>query len=305
MNLLPASQYLQPDQFGVFLDMPMDTYQAADGFSKSRADILHRSPLDYRRTMDGELKIEPTAAMERGTVYHSLVLEGRCDFVVRPETYMCAESAKKDAAMIEKPWNGNATACREWLAEHESQIVLSRDIADEVNAGAKYICNHPHAAQILAKKQHVEVSLFARAKVHGKPIKCRADMLWLEDGKVFFADLKKTVDASTRGCQRTILQRRYHVQAGIHKLITELLGYEFGGFTFIFFEDGKAPKCNVRRLADQAIAKGQEEIEADIERFNQCKIGNNWPEWADSEEHIGHIDLPDYCYDFDDEITIN
>jgi hypothetical protein len=146
--------------------------------------------------------------------------------------------------------------------------------------------------------------MFAREKTYGKIIKCRADSLWIEQGQIFFADLKTTKDASTQAISKTILQRRYHAQAAMHKMIVELLGqYEWGGFYLIFAESGSSPKCNVRKLAEQAIEKGRGEIEADVDLLRRCTMMGDWPEWADSEEHICNVDLPEWMYD--DEITIS
>lgn len=290
-----------PNTPGMFAGLPMDIYQRAPGLSKSGTDVLRRSPADYRaQFLQLDLIRETTDAMEYGTMTHSLLFENRRDWHTRPETYLGRESAKKDSPVIEKSWNANSNTCREWLAEHADKPVLSAVEGRELEQFVSYIKEHRHAKQLLAMQQHAEVSMFAREKTYGKIIKCRADSLWIDQGQVFFADLKTTKDASTRAISRTILDRRYHAQAAMHKMITELLGhYEWGGFYLIFAESGKSPKCNVRKLADQAIEKGREEIEADIDLLARCTRGNDWPEWADSEEHVGHVDLPEWIYNND------
>ncbi len=68
MITMPACDF-EHNPTGIFADVPMDTYQAAPGLSKSRADTLHRSPLDFNRKLDNEV----TAAMQRGTVQVSVV----------------------------------------------------------------------------------------------------------------------------------------------------------------------------------------------------------------------------------------
>jgi len=293
----PATAW-EPNKLGMFAGLPMDTYQSAPGLSKSGSDVLRRSPIDYYKQCVARTDVRTaTDAMQYGTLTHSLLFEGRSDFYLRPETYSGKESAKKDAALIEKPWNANSNTCKEWLAAHSDKPVLSANETEALIAFCDYIRDHRHAKQLLAKGQHAEVSMFAREKTYGKIIKCRADSLWIEQGQIFFADLKTTKDASTAAISKTILQRRYHTQAAMHKMIVGLLGqYEWGGFYLIFAESGSSPKCNVRKLAEQAIEKGRGEIEADVDLLRRCTMMGDWPEWADSEEHICNVDLPEWVY---------
>lgn len=299
----PATSW-EPNKLGMFAGLPMDSYQRAPGFSKSGSDVLRRSPLDYlKQFVERTETRDATPAMEYGTLTHSLLFDGQGNFHERPDTYLGSESPKKGALTIEKPWNANSNTCKAWLAAHSDKPVLSREEAEDLTRFCYHIRHHRHARQLLQKVQHVEVSMFAREKTYGKIIKCRADSLWTEDGRIYFADLKTTKDASTQAISRTILDRRYHVQAAMHKLIVELLGqYEWGGFYLIFAEDGKSPKCNVRKLADQAIELGRVELKEDIDLLAQCTRSNDWPEWADSEEHICSVDLPEWMYS--DEISI-
>jgi hypothetical protein len=286
--VLPHTAFT-PETPGLYMGIPMDVYQAAPGFSKSHADVLRRSPLDLHRMQTGQLARPVTDAMEMGTTYHSLVWEGREDFYERPDSYI---NEKGD----EKKWNGNATACRDWMERHSDKPVYSLDEAEEIRNGARYIQSHRLAADILSKPGMAEVSMFARESERGKIIKGRADWVWFDQGRIFFADLKKTKDASTRAVSREILNRRYHVQAAWYRSIAQTLGYTFGGFVFCFFEAGKAPKCNVRNIAAQAIDFGEVQMKADLGLWHQCRMANHWPEWSDHEENIGTVDLPDFVY---------
>src|SRR5690606_11028449 len=92
-----SSAAWRPGLLGAYQGLPMDTYQSAPGESKSALDLLVRSPLDYRRWRNGQLKRTATDAMQMGSALHALVLEGREDFVVHPDTYDAPESKKAGA----------------------------------------------------------------------------------------------------------------------------------------------------------------------------------------------------------------
>jgi hypothetical protein len=296
MNIKTAADYTQ-DARGMFAGIPMEQYQAVPALSASGCATLNRSPLDFLRQRNGELRREPSEAMELGTVYHAGLFEGRRDYYIQPDTYPAPESAKKDAPIIQKPWNNNAAYCKAWALPFSDKPIYSSERAAEIEAGIDYVRRHPQAAQLLAKDGMCEVSIFARQDKWGHALKGRPDKIWFEDGKVFVADLKTTNDASTREISRTILHRRYHVQAAMYRYLLAQLGFEHGGHTLIFFEPGNAPKCNVRHLCDAAIDMGEEQLTRDLELYHCCRIASDWPEWADAEgDNIGYIDLPEYVY---------
>ncbi len=293
-----------PDTVGIFAGLPMAQYQAAHGLSKSRIDVLMRSPLDFSRIAAGTLKRETTEALEIGTVYHSALFEDKHDYVIRPDTYEAPESAKKDAPLILKPWNGNSTTCKLWLASNAGKTILSRAEQSEIARDIAYIRKHRHAAPILARPGRAELSFFAREEKRGFMLKGRADWLWLNpDGTVGIADLKTTIDATTRKFSREILERRYHVQAAQYRYILRRLGYELSEWAFIAFEKGGAPKCNVRRLSPQAIDKGEDELNEAFDLYYKCRLGDEWPDYHDTEENTGFIDLPDFAYSDAESLT--
>jgi hypothetical protein len=278
-----------PNSAGLFANLPMATYQGAPGLSKSKLDTLARSPLDFIREQNGVLKRETTEAMELGTIYHSGLFEGKRGYHVKPETY--GPDAKK--------WSGNATECKEWIAAHADQPVLSACHAREIEGNLGYIRLHPLAAQILAKPGAVaELSMFARYEGPGFMLKGRADWIWqdADSGDVCICDLKTTTDATSRGFSRDILARRYHVQAAMYRLILRRLGFENVRWYFIALEKGNAPKCNVRQLAAQAMDEGERRLDDALAIYQRCREANAWPEFHNAEATINFIDLPDFVY---------
>jgi hypothetical protein len=303
MTIYSASQF-KPETQGIFTGLPMDVYQKAPGLSKSRGFTLGRSPIDYKRIEVGQLRPAVTEALEHGEIYHSLVFENRRDFHIEPKTYKAPESTKKGAPIIDKPWNNNANACKDWNAKHSDRPILSDYDAGEIERSAKYLRDHPLAGPILAAPGLIEVSFFAVEPKRGILLKGRADKLipGRSPGVFRAADLKTAKDGTTREFSRVILNRGYHIQAAQYRLILRLLGADLSGFDFIIHEKGPAPKANVRFLSERAMDKGARELEKIFDLYERCRDRGVWPDYHDSEPQIGPIDLPEYAYNDESDV---
>lgn len=270
-------------------NQPFAEYLLADGVSKSTLDQVNASP--YRARVGQK---EVTEAMRIGTALHAQLFEGKQDYVVQPETYG-AEGKK---------WNGNATECKAWRQVHAGKTILSAEDKHMIDCAVISIKSHPHYSELILG--HSEVSMFAFDQGgSGMQLKGRADSLSIanDSGFAHVVDLKTTTDASTRGFAREILSRRYHVQAAMYRRILRLLGYEQFTWTFIALEKGRVPLVNIRRLEDAAIDLGEEQLDRDLELMKRCRLFNWWPHFADEEEKIGRIDLPEFVYGDKEQLT--
>lgn len=276
----------KPEKPGAFLGLPSDDYHAAPGTSKSALDKLHRSPLDYQRWRANFLQDEPTEAMTGGRLLHALVLENRRDWTVKPETY----------GPENKKWNGNAGECRAWMDAHRDEIVISHAEAVLLEMQAVYVRTHPVAGPLL-RDGLAEVSVFARREGTGQLMKGRLDYVRQNGDETQIIDLKRMNDATTRALSREISNRRYHVQAAMYRRLLQRLGVS-GRISFILIalENGDAPKVNVRQLAETAIDIGEKALDADLDAQRRYAIDMRYPEFADSSDFVGSVDLPDWAY---------
>lgn len=278
----------RPEIPGAYAGLPAADYHRAPGISKSALDRLHASPLDYQRWRAGLIPDEQTEAMLLGRLFHALVLENRRAWTVRPDTY----------GPEEKPWNGNATLCKEWLAAHADEDVISSATAVELEKHAAYIRTHAVAGPLL-RDGLAEVSVFARQEKTGKLLKGRLDYVRQNGEETQIIDLKRMVDASTRTMSREILNRRYHVQAAMYRRILQRLGVT-GPIAFILVgvEYSAAPKVNVRRLAEEAIDAGERALNGDLDLLRNCSLSGRpfWPEYPDSCDEVATVDLPEWVY---------
>lgn len=282
-----------PHTPGIYSGVSMSDYQKAPGVSKSALDRLDPSPIDYKRWRDGLVPEEQTEAMLLGTLHHSAIFEGSFPYYVKP-THYGEES---------KPWNGNATICKQWLMDHDDMPVVKTEQDAEIRAGTHYARSHQKAAGLLIGGR-AELSCFAHDPETGILLKGRMD--YVIPGAEYWTvvDLKTTADASTRELSKTIFCRRYHVQAAMYRRLLCNLGAPAIRFYIIALEPGELPKVNVRELNPRAIDLGDETLDKDIELLVSCEETNNWPEWRDdSPAGIQHIDVPEFAYAFTETLT--
>ena len=97
---IPTNQHERPC---AVLGVPAELYRQQAGTTQSELNLFSKSPLLFKHG-----RTESTKAMALGGIIHATVLENRRPFYIRPETY----------GPDNKPWNGNATVCKDWLAAH-------------------------------------------------------------------------------------------------------------------------------------------------------------------------------------------
>lgn len=267
---------------GLIHNLPMRDYRNAPGLNKSALDYFDESPEHYRDYLDGKIQREQTADMLFGSLLHAWVLEKRKDWVVKPSHYADAKTGE------EKPWNGNATVCKEWLAI-QNKPILDEDKQWQILETSSLLQSDPRASSLFDGGEP-EVSMFCDG------LKGRAD--WYAPGRV--VDIKTCQDASPDAVQREIAYRRYHVQFGLYRKILDGLGLANGvRFYFIFVEKSRPIRINVRELAPAAVLLGQEIAERQIFQVRQCEASGIWPGYSGAGATIGEVDLPAWAYPAD------
>lgn len=277
-----------PDTAGAFLNVPMDVYQSAPGWSGSDLLLLSQWPAKAKARKDGTHATPPSDAMLYGTLLHSMILEGRSEYHLRPDTF------------AGKKWASNSTECREWTAAHQDRIILTTSELEQINQERDAVANSANADELITGAR-IEVSLFAYledSEGHGVLCKGRLDCLNVREGTLLVADLKTCRDASTRALSKTILNMRYHAKTALYRALLAKLAPEMDAeFYFIALEKGNPPRVNVRHLEPAAIDTGLYAIDDALKLRRRCVLGNSWPDFADipDDGRIGMIDLPAYA----------
>lgn len=281
--IINAPQISQLPPVGIH-KLSMAAYRSDPGISKSALDRLHRSPAEYRDYMDGKIPDAPTASMEFGTMLHALVLDEPLPFYVQPDTYQSDDGPKK--------WNNNAGVCKAWCADHCDRTIISAAEARKLSDLSAAVKSDTRAKMLLDAAINTEASCFVTDEKTRLRLKGRPDII----GPDFIADIKTTSDASTFALSRTIAEFRYHVQAAMYRRILRQLGRDTKHWYFIAVETGSYPRINVRRLTDLAIVQGEVDLDADLERLQQCMEDGCWPGLSGDGDEIGDVDIPMWAY---------
>jgi exodeoxyribonuclease VIII len=275
---------------GIVPNMTGREYRNDPGICKSELDVFNECPEKYRDLKAGLLPYKSSKAMDFGTLLHAVVLEQKEVFHVRPDTY----------PPDDKPWNANATYCKDWLADHSDRPVLSQSEVDRLYSVSHAVIADKKTMFLLCNATHREASVFHHDPETGFRLKCRPDII----GENYIADLKTTRDASTRAFSRAILDFRYHVQAALYRRIMRAIGQPREHWYFIIVEHDPLPRVNVRELTQLARAEGEAELDKDLEGLMACRCSGEWPGYSGPGDSIGSIDIPPYGYRNDVEITI-
>lgn len=294
MNPIYDRTTFEPGEICIVENLPYETYRAAKGIAGSDLDVLMKSPAEFKLG----IRTEASPEMDFGTLFHSLLLTGRADYHVKPETY--------DADGVQKKWNGNANVCKEWLAAHQDKPIipaLGNHSAALLATMVTKVKAHPIANQLISRGVP-EVSIFARHAECGTLCKGRIDRLIrnTEQGQpTVIVEVKTTRDASTQAFNREILKRGYYKKAAWYRMLFHQMKISPIEYWLLPVETNGQCRVNPRRLAERAFEKGEFSNDDALALYHKCKQAGHWPDFVDSPfpsdgPNIPEFDLPDYCY---------
>ena len=263
----------------------LQEYLSAPGVAKHDLDAFAKSPEHYHNKLNGLVPNESTEAMRLGSALHSLVLEGRREFVEKPTEYI-----NKDGAL--KPWNGNSNDCKQWLVENEGKTIVSRAQREWMEQVCEILSAPPEATRFWADGEP-EVSLLATDPETGLLLKTRPD--WHSAKTGIWMDLKTCTDASTDAFNREIYNRRYHVQAALQRKIANILGIRFEEYWYIAVEKSNPPMVNIRRLSPMALDLGEFKLNDELNALKECIETSTWPGYTGTEVRRD-FDVPAFAY---------
>lgn len=269
--------------------------------SRSQLAIFDECPREW---MDGAT-VERTKAMEWGTLMDARITNPAMleKFRPAPATYW-AEPKKITDDPIEKPWNMNATACKDWWAiqERDGLIPVKSEIWEASKLATVALCRDKIAGAFVASCQfQVQVLCEWVDEITGiaVPLKCLVDLVpqWRADGaeaypgkKLFLGDFKTANDLSAHGWQRTVFDQDYHVQAALYlDAWNAATGENRNTFVHIL-QRSTAPFQTARRMLDEDfIELGRLTYQQQLRRYCQCLATGVWPDYDTDQQEKGVI----------------
>lgn len=263
-------------------DMPAEDYFAAHGVSQSMLKLLARSPAHLKHAIEHP---EPdTPDQKIGTISHIAVfepdlLEKSC--YVKPANYQDPKTSDW------KKWNGNATACKDWLAARTDKPIISQDDYTDICGIRDSVFRHPAAALAL-KVGKAEQALFAEDAETGMQLKAKCD--WLSGNAI--VDLKTCQDASPAGFAKAVSNWGYETQAAFYLNLASLLNLGKEHFIFIAVEKTAPYAVGVYELDEESIEIGRRKYRRLLSRYMECVVSEKWEAYS---RNIEVLSLPAYA----------
>lgn len=220
-------------------------------------------------------KDEGTKATEWGTLIDSMLMDNQWEkrWAVCPETY---ENEKGE----HKPWNFNATVCKEWrtAVEAEGRTVVKPDVLTEAKAAVKIVQGDERIAAVFASsRRQVMVTGFYDDRETGLrvPVRCLIDLI---PPSLFLADWKTCNSAHPRAWAKHVFTFGYHTQAARHldlwNAATGELRVEFRHY----LQESYAPwEIGRRILSEEFVTLGRETYIRALKRYAGCLATGEWP----------------------------
>lgn len=241
----------------ILRNTPMTEYRQMDGLSKHELDNFAVAPSYYIHRKKQEWK--PSRSMEMGTLIHSLVLEGRCDYAVGPDVDRRTKAGKEEWALF--------------CEENIGKTIVNLDEAVTIT-GCFKACE-PLMEHCVYEDDNIETSLFWERD--GIRCKGRPDMIATINGETCLVDLKTTNDI--RNFDSAFYRFRYDVQAAWYQRgFKQAAGLsELPGFWFLVVDTESPHLCQFMRAGSEILEQANAKIEEELAHFKRCQQAQEWP----------------------------
>jgi exodeoxyribonuclease VIII len=200
-------------------------------------------------------------------------------YAVRPDTYK-----SKDG---DKPWNNNATVCREWneATEAEGRKPLKKTELAEAQAAIRRLESDKilSAFHDVSEKQVWLTGLWTDdATGLTVPVKALVDLAPAKDSEfaACLGDLKSTRAALPSVWSRYSSQRKYHLQGALYlDMWNAATGEARDTWCFILSENFPPYQTGRAMLSQQKLEYGRVLYQAYLARYCQCLKTGVWPDY--------------------------
>ncbi len=256
-------------------------------FSHLRAMSQSPAHCHYAMTRDDD---EQTAATDRGSALHAIILGNRNVVVAGPDAPKKPSAAQRNA---KKPSPATVDAIAWWAdfdAKHANDIVLSAAKMNDCQRMADAIRANPLALEVLdGVKEHT-----LRYRLQGRDCRATPDVRAADNR--YITDLKSTVTADPARFKWQAIKYGIVAQLSWYRTACDVL-YGAQPTCFVVAVEATRPHpVTVFKLTDADMLRGQKSCALWFERLMSCEASNQWPAYAQS---IVDLDLPDNEFELD------
>lgn len=260
------SARLIPMSEGVYHADPCDSPSLSASIAKI---LIDKSPAHAWQAHPklGGVRREPTAAMDRGTLIHRLVLGAGAD--IEP---IAADDYRTKVAR----------EARDEARAAGRIPVLERELDEAREVSDKLIVNlSEQGIELLGES---EIACVWQEETASGPIWCRGLIDHLIEGpRLLIVDLKTSRSAHPKACARHVVDYGYDVQRAAYVRGLERARPDMAGridFVFAFVELEPPYACTVARLDGMFRERGERRWIQACETWGSCLALNSWPGYA-------------------------
>lgn len=249
---------------GIFKSMPASDYHARRDFIGSSSLVeMAKSPRHFFHSWKGPA-IEPTAAMQKGELIHSLLLEQDISrFVRRP--------LNEKGELI----RSNSKEYGAFLQANIGKTPVHPDDFDPMYEMLTAFCENERAMAMMNGAE-IEASIFAKDPETGIMLKARPD-IW---GDGYLVDLKSTSDIQKFNDQ--VFRMKYDVRLAHYARAIEAAGGKKIKNIFFIAYESSAPFCSkVFQLKTADIREADDQWLALANQVAVCEREGEWPGYSD------------------------
>ena len=257
---------------GRWWDVDDAVYHASPIANRGQLDDLDESPRIHEARWVSEpptLSRESTAAMRKGRVLHTLVLQPHLfasTYVVEPkwEHRSNSNKGKEEREPFFASVNG-----REVVSYHEYR--LAKAMADKVRAN--------RLVARLLERAHLERAAVFREETTGTLVRIKPDVLderpFMDYGGVL-ADLKSTDDPHPREVPKTVANLQYYRQAALYLDGVQAVTGRPHFFLLVMVRSSWPHETAIYPLSEPALAQGRNEYRALLADLTRRRAENDW-----------------------------
>ncbi len=254
----------------------MTVYNEIAAVNFSTLKHLEKGPLHYKAAL--ARKFKQTAAMAKGSMIHTLVLEPE-QFDVR---YCINDQSRNSNAF-------KALAALE--ADAGRTVVKSKDVA-EARLVADSVLSNPDAMRLLANAKFEQTLTW---NMEGFDCKGRADALRVTGTKPILVDLKTTTDPQPWHFGKQVYDMRYHAQMAFYAAgMMAVYGIDYPDVYIIAVGNTEPYECVVYKLPLEVMDAGEQMYMGWMDTLERCRKDDSY---KSSYAGIKELRLPSYAYD--------
>lgn len=260
----------------------------------SRGELVEFAHCPHRWINGYKEDDEPKDSQEWGSLIDTLLLDPLRfseKYSVAPATYM-AEGKKKGDPPIEKPWNWNATACKEWRDSQNGKSVIKAEEETEAVKAVLLLKNDPIVSEVLfCSDKQVMVTADYEDEETGiiVPLRTLIDIAPSKDYADYakcLIDLKTCCLADPGAWTRAVFQHKYHVQSALYlDTYNAATGENRRDFRHIVQESFPPYEIAKRILSEEYIKLGREKYQDALRLYAMCIKENHWPDYDELQNY--------------------